>query len=100
MEATQTENRRRNDRDGGAYAPPEVEAFCDPYPAEAPRSFSPAAFLSGPRQRRYRSEELCRSRREDRENLLRSSRKDFAARQTFLARRYGLEGPLAELHYN
>jgi hypothetical protein len=29
MEATQTEDRQRDDPDAGGYAPPGVEAFCD-----------------------------------------------------------------------
>jgi len=70
MGGMRTEDRRRDGLNGGGYAPLEVEAFCGSYPAIVPRSFSLAASLSGPRQRRYRLEELCRSRREDRENLL------------------------------
>jgi len=79
MEGMRTEDRRRDGLNGGGYAPLEVEAFCGCYPAIVPRSFSLAASLSGPRQRRYRLEELCGSRREDRENLLRSLRKDSGA---------------------
>ncbi len=79
MEGTRTEDRRRDDLNDGGYAPPEGEAFCRPYPAIVPRSFSLAASFSDPRQRRYQLEELCRSRGEDRENLLRTLRKDSGA---------------------
>src|SRR5262249_59678206 len=61
MEEKQTEDRRRDDPDACAYAPPAVEVFCYPCPATAPGLLALAALLSDPRRRLYRLKELCQN---------------------------------------
>src|SRR5262249_20215832 len=76
-EEIQTAGRQRDDPDACAYVLPAVATFCYSCPATIPGPFLLTASLAGPRQRRCRSKELCQSRSEDRQNLLRSQRKEF-----------------------
>src|SRR5262249_17954926 len=62
MEEIRTEDRRHDDPDACAYAPPAVEVFGYSCPATVPESFSPAALLSDRQQRLYRLEEFCQNR--------------------------------------